>query len=208
MAASFPERKDEPFRAGRCFACDRLTGGNIDIMFQQKGILMARTVTVKGHPLSLSGTELKIGDRAPDFALLNNSMTTVKLSDSAGQVRLLSVVSSLDTSTCSTQTKTFNDKLAALGDAVRAYTISADLPFAQKRFCDAGGIDKTETLSDHRKMSFGKSYGLLITDLRLLARAVLVVDKNDIISYMQVVDEVSDEPDYVSALKALKEAVG
>ncbi|MDH4156099.1 MAG: thiol peroxidase [candidate division Zixibacteria bacterium] len=169
---------------------------------------MARTVTAKGHPLNLSGTELKVGDRAPDFALLNNAMTTVKLSDSAGQVRLLSVVSSLDTSTCSTQTKTFNDKLATLGEAVRAYTISADLPFAQKRFCDVGGIDKTETLSDHRDMSFGKSYGLLLPDQRLLARAVLVIDKNDIISYMQVVDEVSNEPDYDSALKALKEAIG
>ena len=169
---------------------------------------MARTVTIKGHPVGLSGTELKVGDRAPEFALLNSAMTTVKLSDSAGQVRLLSVVMSLDTSTCSTQTKAFNDKLAALGEAVRAYTISADLPFTQKRFCETSGIDKTETLSDHREMSFGKSYALLIADLRLLARAVLVVDRNDIIRHVQLVDEVSNEPDYDSALKALQEAVG
>ena len=169
---------------------------------------MARTVTVKGQPVNLTGTELNVGDKAPDFALLSNSMATVRLSDSAGKIRLLSVVTSLDTSTCSTQTKTFNDKLAALGDAVRAYTISADLPFAQKRFCDTGGINKTETLSDHREMSFGRSYGLLMADLRLLARAVLVVDKSDIIRYIQVVDEVSDEPDYDRALKALQEVIG
>lgn len=169
---------------------------------------MAREVTMQGKPLRLEGKELKVGDKAPDFTLMDNNLQPVKLSDSKGKVRLISVVPSLDTSVCSLQTRTFNDKLKELGEAFNSYTVSVDLPFAQKRYVDENKIDATLPLSDYRNVSFGEKYGLLIGDLRLLARAVLVVDKNDIITYMQIVPEVSNEPDYESALEALKKAVG
>ena len=161
-------------------------------------------VKMKGQPLTLEGRELKVGDKAPDFTLLDNQFGPVKLSDSAGQVRFLSVVPSLDTSTCITQTKTFNERLAEIGDKVRMYTISADLPTAQGRFCGENGIDNMVTLSDHRDVAFGKDYGLLLKELRLLTRAVMVVDKNDKISYLQIVPEASEEPDYDDAIEALK----
>jgi thiol peroxidase len=163
---------------------------------------------MKGNPLTLVGPALKPGDKAPDFALLNNQLQPVKLSNSAGKVRLLSVVPSLDTPVCSIQTQTFDRELAAMGDAVKSYTISADLPFAQGRFCTEHKIANTETLSDHRTLAFGEAYGLAIKDLRLLARAVVVVDKQDKIRYLQLVPEVTQEPDYSKAMAALKETLG
>lgn len=164
-------------------------------------------IKMKGNPLTLTGPELKVGDPAPDFTVLNNDLQPVKLSDSKGKVRLISVVPSLDTPVCDTQTVTFNQKAAEIGDNVELYTISMDLPFAQKRYCAARAVDKLQTLSDYNMASFGENYGLLIKELRLLARAVLVVDQNDKISYMQVVPEVTQEPDYNSALDALKKVV-
>jgi len=164
-------------------------------------------VTMGGNPITLIGPELKPGDKAPEFTLLDNSLNPVTLADSSGKVRLLSVVASLDTSTCSTQTQGFNKEMAALGDKVASYTISADLPFAQGRFCGEHKIDNMKTLSDHRELSFGESYGLAIKDMRLLSRAVIVVDKDDTIRYMQTVSEVSQEPDYSKALDAIKEAL-
>ncbi len=161
----------------------------------------------KGNPLTLVGPELKVGDKAPDFTLLDNSLTPVKLSDSKGKARLLSVVPSLDTLTCSIQTRTFNKELAEMADKVASYTISADLPFAQGRYAQENKIDKMQTLSDYKTVSFGENYGLLIKELRLLTRAVVVVDKNDTITHMQIVPETGTEPDYTSALEALKKAM-
>jgi len=171
---------------------------------------MERTdiITMKGNPLTLQGQALKVGDKAPDFTALDNDMKPVKLSDSSGTVRLVSVVTSLDTSVCDTQTVTFNKKAADLGDDVTLFTISNDLPFAQKRFCAARAVDKLQVLSDYRDVDFGEKYGLLIKELRLLARAVMVIDKDDTIRYLQIVPEVSTEPDYETALAALKKTIG
>jgi thioredoxin-dependent peroxiredoxin len=171
---------------------------------------MERTnvITMKGNPLTLVGPELKVGDKAPEFALLDNTLGAVKLSDSKGHVRLISVVPSLDTKVCDIQTVTFNKKAAELPGDVKIFTISVDLPFAQGRYCAAKAVDKLQTLSDHRDVSFGSAYGLLIKELRLLARAVLVVDKTDTIRYFQIVPEVGSEPDYDAALEALKKVVG
>ncbi|MFZ5979945.1 MAG: thiol peroxidase [Candidatus Zixiibacteriota bacterium] len=164
-------------------------------------------ITMKGNPLTLTGPALKVGDRAPEFTVLNNDLQPVNFSDSKGKVRLISVVPSLDTPVCDTQTVTFNRKAAELGDNVALYTISMDLPFAQKRYCAARAVDRLQTLSDYNMASFGQNYGLLIKELRLLARAVLVIDQNDKISYMQIVPEVTQEPDYTGALEALKKIV-
>ena len=164
-------------------------------------------VTMKGKPLTLIGSRLKAGDKAPGFTLLANDLSEVKLSDSAGKARFLSVVPSLDTSACSLQTKRFNDYLAEVGDRIVAYTISCDLPFAQARFCSAEGIVNMKTLSDHREVAFGQAYGLLIKELRLLARAVLIIDAQDTIRYFQLVPEIGQEPDYEAALKALQEVL-
>ena len=165
-------------------------------------------VKIKGKPVTLVGPELKIGDKAPDFTLLDNSLNTVRLSDSKGKPRLISVVTSLDTSTCNFQTRRFNQELEKLGDKATVYTVSADLPFAQNRYATENDIKKVKILSDHRTTSFGNDYGLLIKDLRLLARAVIVVDKNDTITHMQIVPEGTEEPDYTTALEALKKAIG
>lgn len=165
-------------------------------------------VTMKGQPIELAGADLSVGDQAPDFSLLNNELQPVKLSDSKGKVRFLSVVPSLDTPVCSIQTDRFNKEMAALGDNVQSYTISADLPFAQARFCGEHSIDNMKTLSDHRDMAFGEAYGLSIPALRLLSRAVIVVDKNDKIAYFQTVPEVTSEPDYSDALEAVKRVLG
>jgi thioredoxin-dependent peroxiredoxin len=164
-------------------------------------------VTMKGQPVTLVGPQLKVGDKAPEFSLLANDLSTVKLSDSAGKVRFLSVVPSLDTSVCSLQTKRFNDYLSGVGKKVAAYTVSCDLPFAQARFCSAEGIVNMKTLSDHREVSFGRDYGLLIKELRLLARAVLVIDAKDIIRYFQLVPEMGQEPNYEPALQVLREVI-
>ncbi len=171
---------------------------------------MERTnvVTMKGNPVTLVGPELKVGDKAPEFVLLDNGLGTVKLSDSKGHVRLISVVPSLDTKVCDIQTVTFNKRAAELPGDVKIFTISVDLPFAQGRYCAAKAVDKLQTLSDHREVSFGTAYGLLIKELRLLARAVLIVDKTDTIRYFQIVPEVGTEPNYDSALEALKKVVG
>ena len=162
---------------------------------------------IKGNPMTLVGPELKVGDTAPDFTALDNDLQPVKFSDSKGKVRLISVVTSLDTPVCDTQTVTFNQKAAEMGDNIELYTISMDLPFAQKRFCAARAVEKLQTLSDYNMASFGENYGLLIKELRLLARSVLIVDENDKIAYMQVVPEGTQEPDYNSALEALKKIV-
>ncbi|MGB0385142.1 MAG: thiol peroxidase [Ardenticatenaceae bacterium] len=164
--------------------------------------------TFQGNPLTVIGDKLNVGDQAPDFALVGAGLSTVTLADSAGKVRLINVVPSLDTGVCSMQTKRFNDEVASFGDKVVMLGVSADLPFAQGRWCQSNEANSVQSLSDHRDMSFGDAYGTHIKELRLEQRSVFVVDENDTIQYAEYVDEVVDHPDYDAALGALKEAVG
>ncbi len=164
----------------------------------------AGQVTMKGNPLTLIGHAVKAGDVAPDFTVTGNDLTPVSLSGLRGKVLVLSVVPSLDTGVCDTQTRKFNEAAASLGKNVEILTISMDLPFAQKRWCGAAGVDRVRTLSDYKDAAFGNAYGLLIEELRLLARAVLVVDGEGKVRYIQVVKELTQEPDYEAALKAVR----
>ena len=163
-----------------------------------------KVVKMKGNPLTLTGNPVRVGDSAPDFEVLANDLSPVKFSSFAGKVCLISSVPSLDTSVCDIQTKTFNEKAKALKDNVVVLTISMDLPFAQQRWCGAAGVEHVRTLSDYRKAEFGKAFGVLIEELRLLARAVFIVDSKGKIRYIQIVDELTHEPDYDEAIEALK----
>jgi thiol peroxidase len=165
-------------------------------MAERKGF-----VTMMGNPVTLTGNELKVGDKAPDATLVNNDMGEVRLSSFKGRVLILASVPSLDTPVCSTETRKFNQKASDLGEDVRIITVSMDLPFAQKRWCAAEGIERVLTLSDHRTAEFGGKYGVLIKELRLLARAVFAVDRDWTIRYIQIVPELSQEPDYIKALE-------
>jgi len=162
--------------------------------------------TMRGNPLTLLGDEVKVGDKAPEFKLVSTAMEEVTLGDSAGKVRILSSVPSLDTPVCQIQTKRFNEELAALGDDVEVITISADLPFAQGRFCGTEKIKHT-TLSDHKDMNFGDAYGVHIKDMRIDHRAVFVVGKDDVIKHAEYVKEMAEQPDYDAVLEAAKKAV-
>lgn len=161
------------------------------------------SVTFKGNPLTLLGKELKVGDWAPDCELLGNDLSPVRLSSYRGKVCIFSSVPSLDTPVCDMETRRFNQEAGGLGD-VAIVTISMDLPFAQARWCGAAGVDKVVTLSDHRDAAFGEAYGVLIKELRLLARAVFVADRKGIIRYIQVVQEMTHEPDYEPVLAAAR----
>ena len=165
----------------------------------------SRTVTMKGNPLSLTGKEVNTGDKAPDFEAVGLDLQPRRLSDFTGKVLILSSVPSLDTAVCDMETRRFNEIASELGDDVAILTISVDLPFAQKRWCGAAGVDRVTLLSDHRETSFGLNYGVLIQDLRLLARCVFVVDRDGVIRYKQLVPEVGQEPDYNEVLVAVKE---
>ncbi len=162
-------------------------------------------ITFKGNSVTLLGNEVKVGDQAPDFTVLANDLSAVSLQDSKGSVRLISVVPSIDTGVCDAQTRRFNEEAAGLGN-VKVLTISVDLPFAQKRWCGANGIENVQTLSDHRELSFGEAYGVAIKELRLLARAVFVVDSNDKVTYVEYVSEATNHPNYEAALEAAKQA--
>jgi thiol peroxidase len=170
------------------------------IMNERKGI-----VTMKGKPVTLTGTPVNVGQKAPDFEVVANDLTTVKLSSFAGKTYIIASVPSLDTSVCDIETRRFNEEAGKLGSDVVVLTISMDLPFAQKRWCGAAGVKNVQTLSDYRDASFGKAYGVLIKELRLLARAVFVVDKAGVVRYVQIVPEIATEPDYNAVLKAVKE---
>jgi thiol peroxidase len=163
-------------------------------------------VTFRGDPITLIGPEIKVGQKAPDFRLLSTDMKEVNLSQSKGKVRLLSVVTSLDTPVCDLQTQRFEEEASKLGDVV-IYTISMDLPFAQARYCSAHNIKSLQTLSDHRDASFGTAYGVLIKEMRLLSRAIFIVDKRDAVRYVEYVKEITNHPDYDKALEALKRVV-
>ncbi|MCQ6266579.1 thiol peroxidase [Fictibacillus sp. WQ 8-8] len=162
-------------------------------------------VTFKEKPVTLAGKQVKAGDQAPDFKVLANDMSEVTLADSKGSVRLISAVPSVDTGVCDAQTRRFNEEASKL-DNVKILTVSVDLPFAQKRWCAAAGVENVQTLSDHRDLSFGQAYGVAIEELRLLARAVFVVDSSDKVTYVEYVDEVTNHPNYEAAIEAAKAA--
>ncbi|SHF79217.1 thiol peroxidase [Ornithinibacillus halophilus] len=161
-------------------------------------------VTFHQEPVTLIGSEIKVGDQAPNFTVLNNDLKEVSLDDYKGKVKLISVVPSLDTGVCSLQTKKFNDEASKVDAQV--LTVSMDLPFAQKRWLEANNVSNLITLSDHREGNFGEKYGVLIKELRLLARSIFVVDSNDKVTYVEYVSEVSEHPDYDKALEAAKQA--
>jgi thioredoxin-dependent peroxiredoxin len=167
-------------------------------------------VTFKGKPLALVGRQLKAGDWAPDFTCVNSGLETVTLAQTSGKARLLSVVPSLDTPVCSTQTRKFDETLGAFKDRLACYTVSLDMPFAQKRFCGEANISNMQTLSDVHNHSFGQNYGVLIDGLPipLLSRAVFVVDKGGTITYAEYVPEVTSHPNYDAALAAVKAVAG
>ncbi|MCJ7686437.1 MAG: thiol peroxidase [Desulfobacteraceae bacterium] len=164
----------------------------------------AGIITMKGNPLTLVGKDLQVGDPAPDFEVLDNDLSPVRLSSYRGKVCVISSVPSLDTPVCDMETLRFNEEADKLSADVQILTISMDLPFAQKRWCGAAGVDKVVTLSDHRNASFGTAYGVLIKELRLLARAGFILDREGIVRYIQIVKEVTDEPDYDAVLEAVK----
>ncbi|GFR37836.1 putative thiol peroxidase [Insulibacter thermoxylanivorax] len=161
--------------------------------------------TLKGNPLTLIGPELKVGDKAPEFTVRSSLVDTKSSSDYKGKIRLINVVPSLYTGICDAQTRRFNEEAAKLGDQVAILTISVDLPSAQQQYCAAAGIDKVEVLSDHYDVSFGTAYGVLIKELRLLARSIFIIDAEDTIRYIAINKEMAEHPDYDSALAALRE---
>ena len=161
--------------------------------------------TMKGNPLTLIGPELQVGDHAPDFTVVDGTLSPVNLEKTGSHVRIISVVPSLDTPVCDLQTKRFNEEAAQL-PGVDIVTVSMDLPFAQKRWCGAFGVDRIKMLSDHRSGSFGEAYGTLIKDLRIESRAIFVLDKDNIIRHVEYVKEVADHPNYDAALAAAKAA--
>jgi thiol peroxidase len=163
--------------------------------------------TLKGKPLTLVGPELKQGDSAPDFSTVDGGLQAVSLAGTGSQVRIFSVVPSLDTPVCDAQTKRFNEEAARL-PGVDIFTISMDLPFAQKRWCGAFGVDKVKMLSDHKDGSFGSQYGTLIKELRIESRAIFVLDKDNVIRHAENVKEVADFPNYDAALAAARAAAG
>ncbi|MCK8488801.1 thiol peroxidase [Paenibacillus sp. MBLB2552] len=166
----------------------------------------ANVATFKGNPITLIGPELNVGDTAPDFRLNKNLLEEATLQDYAGKIKLISVVPSLDTGVCDAQTRRFNQEAAGLGEDVVILTVSADLPFAQARWCGAAGVDRVVTLSDYKDNSFGKAYGVLIKEFALDMRAVFVLDKDNKIQYVEVLKEMTEHPDYekpVAAVKAL-----
>ncbi|EUJ33288.1 lipid hydroperoxide peroxidase [Listeria floridensis FSL S10-1187] len=162
-------------------------------------------VTFKGAKMTLLGTEQQVGNQAPDFTVLDNALNPVTLHDYDGKVRIISVVPSIDTSVCSAQTRRFNEEAGDLPNTV-ILTISVDLPFAQKNWCAASGLDHVITLSDHKELSFGKAYGVVMEELRLLARSVFVVNPAGEIVYAEYVHEGTDHPDYEKAIIAAKNA--
>ncbi|KKI89306.1 peroxidase [Bacillus sp. SA1-12] len=162
-------------------------------------------ITFLNKPVTLLGNEVKVGDTAPDFSVLDHELTEVTLSNSAGKVRLISVIPSIDTGVCDAQTRRFNEEASKLSN-VEVLTVSVDLPFAQKRWCASNGLENVKTLSDHRNLSFGEAYGVHMKELRLLARAVFVVDSNEKVTYVEYVSEGTNHPDYEKAIAAAKAA--
>lgn len=164
-------------------------------------------VTLKGNPFTLIGSELRVGDRAPDFTAIKTDLSPFEFNKTSGKVRIISSVPSLDTPVCDLQTKRFNEEAAKLS-GVEVYTLSMDLPFAQKRWCAAADAQNIVPLSDHRDASFGQSFGTLIKELRLDARAVFVVDADGVLKHVEYVGEIANHPNYDAALEAARKAAG
>lgn len=171
-------------------------------MQERKGI-----VEMRGKPLTLVGNEIKVGDKAPDFETLDTNLQPIKLSSYKNKVVVVSAVPSLDTQVCDLETKQFNKKAKELGEDVAFITVSMDLPFAQKRWADEAGVKDIQLTSDHRSGSFGTTYGVLIKELRLLARTIFVIDKSGKVRYIQYVKETTTEPDYDEVLEAVRKLV-
>ncbi len=161
-------------------------------------------VTFKGNPVTLLGEDILVGAQAPDFRVVDTAFAPVTLNDSAGKIRLISTVPSLDTGPCDLTTRTFNQKAAQLPEKVEIYTVSLDLPPAQKRWCGNAGIERIKTLSDYQDRSFGLNYGVLIKELKLLARAVFVIDADGKVAYREIVPEVAEQPNFDAALEAVQ----
>jgi len=171
-------------------------------MNKRKGL-----VTMGGNPVTLLGNEIKVGDKAPDFTVLKNDLTPFTLKDAGDKIKIISVVPSIDTGVCELQTINFNEAATELGEDVLILTISVDLPFAQKRFCGAKGIDRVLTLSDHKNLSFGLNYGFVMEEHRLLARGVVILDRDNTVRYVEYVKEVTTHPDYDKALEEVKKLI-
>lgn len=180
-----------------------IEGGN-SMQLMAKETERKNAVTFKGNPLTLLGEEVKAGMRAPEFEVLANDLTPVKLANYANKIKVISVVPSLDTPICDSQTRKFNEAAVGFSTDTVVLTISMDLPFAQARWCGAAGIKNVVTLSDHKSASFGLGYGTLISELRLLSRAIFIVDKDNVVRYAEYVPEVASHPDYERAIEALK----
>ncbi len=171
-------------------------------MEKRKGI-----VTMGGEPVTLLGKEIKVGDKGPDFTVLKNDLTPFTLKDAGDKIKVISVVPSLDTGVCELQTINFNQAASDLGEDVLILTISVDLPFAQQRFCGAKGIDRVITLSDHKDLSFGLNYGFVVEESRLLARGVVILDRDNTVRYVEYVKEITEHPDYDKALEEVKKLI-
>lgn len=169
---------------------------------------MARSgvIKFKGNPMTLLGNELKVGSPAPDFTVhyFEGGLKTITKQDLLGKATILSVVPSVDTGVCAIQTKRFNKDLGGMGDSINAVTVSRDLPFAHNRFCGAEDVKSMRVGSDYQNGNFGEAFGVMIDELKLLARAVFVLDKNGQVVYSEIVPEVTQEPNYEAALEALK----
>jgi thiol peroxidase len=163
-----------------------------------------KLVNFKGTPLTLVGTELRVGDKAPDFIVLDNNLNLTGLRNFQGKLKIISVTPSLDTPVCDLQARRFNEEASKLSSNIVVLNISMDLPFALARFCSTAGIDKVKTFSDHKEASFGYAYGVMIKELRLLARSIFVIDKEDIIRYIEIVSEITEQPDYEKAIDVAK----
>jgi len=165
------------------------------------------TVKMRGNPLTLVGPEIKVGDTAPDFTVQKSLTEKLTLGDLTNKVKIFNVVLSIDTPVCDKQTRKFNEEAASLGDDVEIVTFSVDLPFALSRYCGAAGIDKIKAVSDYKELSFGNAYGVLIDEFKLLSRAIFVIDKDNVVKYVEYVKEVTEEPNYDSALEAAKNLI-
>lgn len=163
-----------------------------------------RQASLKGNPITLVGPQLQAGDKAPDFTLNKSLVDTVSLNDYAGKIKLISVVPSIDTGVCDAQTRRFNEEAAKLGESVAVLTVSADLPFAQARWCGAAGIDQVTLLSDYKGNEFGLAYGVYIKELALDMRAIFVLDANNTITYVEVLGEMTEHPNYEAAVEAVR----
>ena len=180
--------------------------GNLILTGCERTLYMERenAITFKGNPLTLVGDPISVGQTAPDFTAAANDLSPYQLSNDAGKIVVLSSVPSLDTPVCDTETRKFNELAGSLGEDVRFVTISMDLPFAQARWCGAAGVKQVKTVSDYKSIDFGSKYGLLIKELHLLARAVVVVDRQGVVQYVQLVPEVTEEPNYDAVVEAVK----